>query len=52
MIGDQAIALESTLEEEKRLLAAKLKQRDFMIRCDKVYSKITARPKSKEELDE
>ncbi|KAI9637001.1 uncharacterized protein MKK02DRAFT_45711 [Dioszegia hungarica] len=48
----QAEALEATLEDEKRLLASKLKERDHMIRCDAVYAKITARPKSKEELKE
>jgi hypothetical protein len=48
----QAQALESTLEEEKRLLVVKLKERDHMIRCDEVYAKITSRPRTKEELKE
>jgi hypothetical protein len=51
-LARQAEALEATLEDEKRLLASKLKERDHMIRCDAVYAKITARPKSKEELKE
>ena len=44
--------LRQTLEEEKLLLATRRRERDRMIRCDEVAAKVTARGKSRQELDE
>jgi hypothetical protein len=44
--------LRQTLEEEKVLLATRRRERDRMIKCDEVAAKVTARGKSRQELDE
>lgn len=44
--------LQNTLQEEKELLKTKLAERERQVRCDEVYGKITARPKTKVELEE
>jgi hypothetical protein len=37
---------------EKVLLATRRRERDRMIKCDEVAAKVTARGKSRQELDE
>jgi hypothetical protein len=44
--------LRGALEEEKRLLEGKRRERDWLVRCDEVAGRITARGASRTELDE
>ncbi len=44
--------LRATLEEEKGLLGGKRRERDWLVRCDEVAGRITARGATRAELDE
>jgi hypothetical protein len=43
--------LRETLEEEKRLLVIRQKERDFHRRCDEIAAKLSARTRTKAQLD-
>jgi hypothetical protein len=51
-VAARAEALHSTLAQEKELLAKRLKERDHRLQCDEVAGRITAKGKSRQQLDE
>jgi len=45
-------ALRDVLEQERKLLEQKKREREGMIRCDAIAAKISAKGKSRSELDQ
>lgn len=51
-IADGTERLRATLEDEKALLEGKRRERDWLVRCDEVAGRISARGSTRADLDE